>query len=30
VVMSLPLVDSDRYVGMIGTVIDLQFLVDHP
>jgi putative nucleotidyltransferase with HDIG domain len=29
VVMSLPLVDSDRYVGMIGTVIDLQFLVDH-
>jgi putative nucleotidyltransferase with HDIG domain len=27
--MSLPLVDSGRYVGMIGTVIDLQFLVDH-
>ena len=29
VVMSLPLVDSGRYVGMIGTVIDLQFLEDH-
>src|SRR3954470_1769802 len=29
VVMSLPLVDSGRFVGMIATVIDLQFLVDH-
>lgn len=29
VVMSLPLVDSGRFLGMIGTIVDLQFLVDH-
>ena len=29
VVMSFPLIESGRFLGMIGTVIDLQFLVDH-
>ncbi len=29
VVMSYPLEESGRFLGMIGTVVDLQFLVDH-